>query len=70
MTSNKKTLYLANPYGFSSQQREGPLAALVAALEAMGVEVWEPFGQQPDRPGRPRLGIPDRAGRPSRRTGC
>ena len=24
MTSNK-TLYLANPYGFSAQQREGPL---------------------------------------------
>ena len=24
---SKKTLYLANPYGFSPQQREGPLAA-------------------------------------------
>ena len=24
MASDKKTLYLANPYGFSSQQREGP----------------------------------------------
>ena len=53
MTSNKKTLYLANPYGFSSQQREGPLAALVAALEAMGVQVWEPFARnnQIDRAG-------------------
>ena len=40
-----KTLYLANPYGFSSQQREGPLAALTAALEALGVEVWEPFAR-------------------------
>ena len=40
-----KTLYLANPYGFSSQQREGPLAALVAALEAAGAEVWEPFAR-------------------------
>ena len=29
-----KTLYLANPYGFSAQQREGPLPALKAALEA------------------------------------
>ena len=29
----KKTLYLANPYGFSTQQREGPLQELVAALE-------------------------------------
>ena len=53
MTSDKKTLYLANPYGFSSQQREGPLAALVAALEAMGVQVWEPFARnnQIDRAG-------------------
>lgn len=41
----KKTLYLANPYGFSLQQREGPLSALVAALEAMGAEVWEPFAR-------------------------
>ena len=41
----KKTLYLANPYGFSAQQREGPLAALVAALEATGAEVWEPFAR-------------------------
>ena len=52
MTS-KKTLYLANPYGFSPQQREGPLTALVAALEAMGAEVWEPFARnnQIDRAG-------------------
>ena len=41
----RKTLYLANPYGFSAQQREGPLAALVAALEAAGAEVWEPFAR-------------------------
>ena len=41
----KKTLYLANPYGFSLQQSEGPLAALVAALEAVGAEVWEPFAR-------------------------
>ena len=43
--TTKKTLYLANPYGFSAQQREGPLAALVAALEATGAEVWEPFAR-------------------------
>ena len=48
MTS-KKTLYLVNPYGFSLQQRGGPLGGIVAALEALGAEVWEPFGaQQPD----------------------
>ena len=39
----KKTLYLANPYGFSAQQREGPLREIAAALEAAGAEVWEPF---------------------------
>ena len=38
-----KTLYLANPYGFSAQQRNGPLAALVEALQALGADVWEPF---------------------------
>ena len=36
-----KTLYLANPYGFSKQQRQGPLQELVAALESMGAEVWK-----------------------------
>ena len=52
MTS-RKTLYLANPYGFSAQQRGGPLTALVTALEAMGAEVWEPFARnnQIDRTG-------------------
>ena len=44
-TTAKKTLYLANPYGFSSQQREGPLQALVEALGAVGAEVWEPFSR-------------------------
>ena len=40
-----KTLYLANPYGFSAQQKEGPLQALVEALEGLGAEVWEPFAR-------------------------
>ena len=40
-----KTLYLANPYGFSAQQKEGPLQALVTALEGLGAEVWEPFAR-------------------------
>ena len=31
-TTAKKILYLANPYGFSSQQRDGPFRALVEAL--------------------------------------
>ena len=38
-----KTLYLANPYGFSAQQNRGPLRELKAALEALGAEIWEPF---------------------------
>ncbi len=42
---SKKTLYLANPFGFSRQLREGPLAALVHALESVGAEVWEPFSR-------------------------
>ena len=41
----RKRLYLANPYGFSAQQRDGPLAELVAALTAAGAEVWEPFAR-------------------------
>ena len=44
MTANK-TLYLANPYGFSAQLRAGPLAALTAALEELRAEVWEPFAR-------------------------
>ena len=41
--SERKTLYLANPYGFSVAQRAGPLNELIAALEAVGAEPWEPF---------------------------
>lgn len=38
-----KILYLANPYGFSAQQRSLLLPALVEALLELGAEVWEPF---------------------------
>jgi nucleoside 2-deoxyribosyltransferase len=38
-----KTLYLANPYGFSAQQRALLLPPIVAKLEALGAVVWEPF---------------------------
>ena len=41
--ANRKTVYLANPYGFSAQQRALLLPQLVDALEALGLEVWEPF---------------------------
>ena len=35
----KKTVYLANPYGFSAQQKSLLLPELVAALEGLGLEV-------------------------------
>ncbi len=41
----KKTIYLANPYGFSAQQKAVLLPRLVEALEALGLEVWEPFAR-------------------------
>ncbi len=39
----QKTLYLANPYGFSTQQRSLLLPPIVSALAALGADVWEPF---------------------------
>ncbi len=42
---NPHTIYLANPYGFSAQQRELLLPPIVAALEELGLEVWEPFAR-------------------------
>ena len=41
----KKTIYLANPYGFSAQQKTVLLPRLVEALERLGLEVWEPFAR-------------------------
>lgn len=44
MTSpRRKTVYLANPYGFSEQQKTRLLPELIAVLENLGLEVWEPF---------------------------
>ena len=40
-----KTIYLANPYGFSAQQKSLLLPPIIAALEAWGLEVWEPFAR-------------------------
>ena len=40
-----KTIYLANPYGFSAQQKETLLPPIIAALESLGLEVWEPFSR-------------------------
>jgi nucleoside 2-deoxyribosyltransferase len=38
-----KKLYLANPYGFSEQQKTCILPVIVKKLELLGAEVWEPF---------------------------
>ena len=40
-----KTIYLANPYGFSAQQKETLLPPIISALESLGLEVWEPFAR-------------------------
>ena len=40
-----KTIYLANPYGFSTQQKAVLLPPIVAVLEELGLEVWEPFAR-------------------------
>ena len=40
-----KTLYLANPYGFSKMQKRTLLPELQQALESLGAEVWEPFAR-------------------------
>lgn len=39
----RKILYLANPFGFSQQQKALLLPPIVTTLEQMGAEVWEPF---------------------------
>jgi nucleoside 2-deoxyribosyltransferase len=41
----RKILYLASPYGFSAQQKALLLPPLVATLENLGAEVWEPFAR-------------------------
>ena len=40
-----KTIYLANPCGFSQQQKATLLPLIVVALESLGLEVWEPFAR-------------------------
>lgn len=41
----RKIIYLANSYGFSQQQKTLLLPPIVLALEALGIEVWEPFSR-------------------------
>ena len=55
--TERKIVYLANPYGFSEQQRASLLPPLIQALEAIGLEVWEPF----ERNNNEEIGLPGRA---------
>ena len=41
----RKIVYLASPYGFSSQQKELLLPAFVTSVQDLGAEVWEPFAR-------------------------
>ena len=41
----QRTIYLASPYGFSAQWKRLLLPEFIQALEALGLEVWEPFAR-------------------------
>ena len=41
--THRKTIYLANPYGFSAQQRALAAPAARRRPRSAGLEVWEPF---------------------------
>ena len=41
----RKSVYLANPYGFSAQQSALLLPQIIEALAVLGLDVWEPFAR-------------------------
>ena len=45
MSKTPRTIYLASPYGFSAQWRRLLVPEFIGALEALGLEVWEPFAR-------------------------
>ena len=45
MNNSPRTIYLASPYGFSPQWKRLLLREFIGALEALGLEVWEPFAR-------------------------
>ena len=45
MNNSAHTIYLASPYGFSEQWKRLLLPEFITALEALGLEVWEPFAR-------------------------
>ena len=44
-SASPRTIYLASPYGFSAQWKRLLLPEFVEVLEALGLEVWEPFAR-------------------------
>ena len=44
-STSPRTIYLASPYGFSAQWKRLLLPEFVEALEALRLEVWEPFAR-------------------------
>ena len=44
-SASRPRLYLASPYGFSPHWRQRLLPDFIVALEALGLEVWEPFSR-------------------------
>jgi nucleoside 2-deoxyribosyltransferase len=44
----RKRIYLANPYGFSKQWK-ALLPPIIQALDALGLDVWEPFARSAQR---------------------
>ena len=59
----RRRIYLASPYGFSAQWKRLLLPEFTAALEALGLEVWEPF----ERNGQVDLAAPGWAYRVAQR---
>ena len=45
MNNTARTIYLASPYGFSAQWKRLLLPEFTGTLEALGLEVWEPFAR-------------------------
>ena len=62
-STSPRTIYLASPYGFSAQWKRLLLPEFVEVLEALGLEVWEPF----DRNGQVNLAEPGWAYRVAQR---
>ena len=62
-SASPRTIYLASPYGFSAQWKRLLLPEFVEVLEALGLEVWEPF----DRNGQVNLAEPGWAYRVAQR---